>query len=432
MRLAWVTPFGSRSAIGRVSAAATRELSARGHEVKIVRSERNRSHSDLVHRTGLPVLWWHDILPADLMAQNDAVIVNLGDNYNLHAGILRFTDAIPCLGIFHDYYLHNFFRAWVAEDSRPEARFEIEAIRTYGEGARATARAAWRGEAGIEQISAHLPMTEWMAGRCDAALAHANFYLDRLSAACPGPIAVTPLYYEGRGVPPLTVRGGEEVTILTAGVLNSNKCADVVISAIAGSPFLRGRCRYRLVGSISESEKSRLQDLCQRLDLDTVSFLGEVDDTTLAAELERADIIAGLRKPVLEGASASAIEGMLAGRPVIVADAGFCSELPDELVFKVARSVEVSAVSEVLGRLVSSEPLRREIGNRAREWAVLAFGAEQYVNALEALIADFVAAGPLLGLGHRIGVQLANLGVAADDPAVGRIARTMQDLFPRT
>ena len=166
-------------------------------------------------------------------------------------------------------------------------------------------------------------MTEWLGRRCGAALAHSQFYVNRLEASCPGPIAVAPLCFESRDVKPLAKRSGRKVTITTIGIINPNKCADSVIKSIVSSPLLRTHCEFRLVGAISDSERARLETLCRDAGFRQLSILGEVDDATLVAELERADIISCLREPVLEGASASAIEGMKSGRPIVVVNAGF-------------------------------------------------------------------------------------------------------------
>ena len=113
---------------------------------------------------------------------------------------------------------------------------------------------------------------------------------------------------------------------------------------------------------------------------------------------------------------------MKSGRPIIVADAGFYSDLPDDLVFKVPSSVEIQPLAEVLERLVSSETLRRETSAKAREWATKTFSAQAYVTAVESLIAQLIEVKPLLALGGRIGRDLAAIDISEDDPVIGRLA----------
>jgi glycosyltransferase involved in cell wall biosynthesis len=438
MKIAWVTPFDRRSAIGRVSAAVTNALSMQSHEVTVIRSERHRSDSVAAHPSSLPTVWWHDVSPHHVKQQHDVIVLNFGDNYDFHAGTLAFAEAVPCLGIFHDYYLYNFFNRCLAYRGLGERIHEREVCLTYGESVRPLARKAWQNgaaieeianRAAIEEIANRFPMTEWLGRRCGAALAHSQFYLYRLENSCPGPIAVAPLCFPGRDVKPLPRRQERQFTITTIGVINPNKCVDAVIESVGSSSMLRTNCRYRLVGAISDSERIRLQVLCRNIGFDQLDIVGEVDDATLVGELERADILTCLRKPVLEGASASAIEGMKSGRPIIVADAGFYAELPSDLVFKVPSSVDGSSLTNVLERLWSDETLRRETGAKARDWALRRFTAEAYVSILEGLMSQFIDSEPLLRVGQRIGQEFALLGVVSSDPAIERVAKRMNDLF---
>ena len=428
MRIGWVTPFSRRSAIGRVSASVTRMLKARGHEIRIIRSERRIDVSP-IHSTQLNVEWWRDVPPSEIANWSDVVIVNFGDHYGFHAGTLSYVDALPCLGIFHDFFLYYFFNGWIWEEGLGEARHQHEVRATYGERATAIGLKAWRDWAPLEEIVEAIPMTEWLARRCGAVLTHSRFCIPRLEASCPGPIAVAPLCFEPRPVEALPIRNNEEVVIATIGHMNQNKCAEWVIRAIAASPVLRRRCRYRLVGRITFKERARLATLCHDIGFERVDILGELPEAGLIAELERTDILACLRKPILEAASASAIEGMKAGRPVIVADAGFYADLPDDLVFKIPASIEVQPLTAVLERLVSQEKLRRDVGTKARTWAMRTFTTEAYVNVLEDLIVQFINARPLLAVSEKFGGQLAALGASQDNPSIERIADVMHGLF---
>jgi hypothetical protein len=120
---------------------------------------------------------------------------------------------------------------------------------------------------------------------------------------------------------------------------------------------------------------------------------------------------------------------MKSGRPIIVADAGFYAELPNDLVFKVPSSVDGSSLTNVLERLVSDEDLRRETGAKARDWALRTFTAEAYVAILEGLMSQFIDSKPLLRVGQRIGQELASLGVVSGDPAIEQVAKKMNGLF---
>ena len=428
MKLAWVTPFNQRSAIGRVSASVTAALAARGHEVTIVASEYDPKAAPRL-QTALPVINWRDRYPEEIEAQHDAIIVNIGDNYGFHAGVVEYVGRAQCLGIFHDVCIYHFFTGWLFQNGLSDDVRERELDLLYGKGAGAAKRRFFTGQADLAAIVENAPMTEWMSRRCGAAFAHAKFYVPRLEETCPGPVGMAYLTQSARDVPALPVREGGEVVVTTVGWINANKCADAVIEAIAGSPVLRERCRYRLVGPIPEAERARLTGVAEAHGLARLDILGEVDEATLDAELARADVLCCLRRPILEGASASAIEAMMAGRPVLVADAGFYGELPDEHVVKVPREVPVAAVRAALERLTGDEPLRRRLGEGARRWALEQFDRERYVGALERFVESFVSVKPYLAAARSVSRELVRLDLRADDPAVARIAAQMQSLF---
>jgi hypothetical protein len=154
-----------------------------------------------------------------------------------------------------------------------------------------------------------------------------------------------------------------------------------------------------------------------------------VDDAALETHLEASDIICCLRRPILEGASGSAIEGLLAGRPVVVADAGFYGELPDDIVFKVPAEVDPARLAAELERLCDDAFLRRTAGAKARAWAEGHFSVAAYLEVLEPLMWATIAAEPVLAVGARLGAELTELDISADDPAVGRIEARLAILF---
>ena len=132
------------------------------------------------------------------------------------------------------------------------------------------------------------------------------------------------------------------VAVLTVGHVNQNKRVESVIRAIGGSDVLRDRCRYHVVGLVTDQERERLRAVAQAVSFHDLEITGEVSNEILRAQIEAADMICCLRWPVFEGGSAIRwSRRMLSGRPIIVTDAGFYHELPDDLVFKVDPTSEL-------------------------------------------------------------------------------------------
>lgn len=435
LRIAWASPVNTGSAIGRVSADVTDALIARGHAVRLIATEADPALCLTRHPARAECIHFSDLDLATLGDETDIVVVNVGDNFAFHAGVFPLLEQGGCLGVFHDFYLYNLLRGWSehAAAGRPEgwtrARRLAAVTDTYGPPLAALARQAETGAAPLALMAARMPMTEWLASQCAGALGHAGFYLDRLAAGCPGPIAMGRLPVRDRAVRPLAPREDPEITVLTVGVMNANKCAAEVIQAIAGSEALRDRARYHLAGWVEPGERARVTALAASQGYAGLTIHGPVDDTALTELLEDADIIACLRAPVLEGASGSAIEALLAGRPVIVADAGSYAELPDDVAFKVTAQVSPADIAAQLERLAENPVLRRTAGARARAWALETFSLSAYVEVLEPLMAATIAAWPAQAVGRRFGADLAALGLGPRDPAVTRLEASLAPLL---
>jgi glycosyltransferase involved in cell wall biosynthesis len=431
MKIAWVTPYNTRSAIGRFSRLVAEGLGLADHEVTIVRSEARKllNGSDVL--PGTEVVRWDEVCYApDFWSQFDAMVYNIGDTYLFHAGVIELLQRYPGVVIFHDYFLLDLFSAWrEAKGGLELADRILDDI--YGNGAALRFHAkdglvGWQ-----EYTSEHFPLTEWIGRLADGAVAHSSFYVDRLRRCCGGPVITTPLAYDALSV--FTPLAGREqssgVRVLTIGHVNQNKRVESVIRAIGGSDVLRERCHYHVVGLVTDQERDRLQAVARAVSFHELKITGQVSDQTLRAEIEAADVICCLRWPVFEGGSASAVEAMLSGRPVIVTDAGFYRDLPDDLVFKVDPNCELSSLTIQLTRLVSDPGLRATVGARAADWAKTAFSVEPYVARLVPLLEEVARLRPALRAAAHFGHLFSELGLGPNDPAVERLATTLEALF---
>jgi hypothetical protein len=120
---------------------------------------------------------------------------------------------------------------------------------------------------------------------------------------------------------------------------------------------------------------------------------------------------------------------MLSGRPVIVTDAGFYRDLPDDLVFKVDPNRELDSLISQLTRLVLDPGLRSTIGARVAAWAKKTFSAESYVARLVPFLEQVARLRPALRAAAQFGQLFASLGLRPNDPAVERLATTLEALF---
>jgi glycosyltransferase involved in cell wall biosynthesis len=191
---------------------------------------------------------------------------------------------------------------------------------------------------------------------------------------------------------------------------------------------LRERCFYQLAGPISDDMRQQLSSLAETLGV-KLNIAGALSKSDLVSEIENADVMMCLRNPVLEGASASAIEAMLAGRPLFVVDHGFYRDLPDDLTIKLAPDFETEVLSAQICRLVSHPEECRQMGEGAAVWARNVFSFEKYAKDFIELAEKSIESKPLLGLAADLGRELAALGVQPEDPAAARMAQQVSALF---
>lgn len=422
MKVALCTPLHVHSAIGRVSISVANELTRRGHTVSLINIERTPASS--MHESMLEQISWKDRQATVALQHAGAIVVQIGDNYDYHAGAISILHNFRCVGVFHDANIRNLFRMWAFD-----GRSDSEAIKFHD----ATLRKLYGDDRELQinetdQIS-QPDMLRWLATQCSSALVHASFYKKQIQDFCPGPVITTPLTYDSRQPANVPSRAStSRLHVLTFGHINTNKCCDLVIEAI-GRSNIRTAAEYRIVGPVTEEERDRLAALAAQHQVEIV-ISGRVTDAEIADELQLADIICCLRKPILEGGSASAIESMLSSRPIIIANAGFYAEIDDDAAVKLSADFSADEIQTALEGLAGDAEARYAIAQRGREWAVRNCSVENYVDKLEKAVASAIAVEPQLELSSTYVNQLRQLGLDEDHAPFFEVADCLQSLFP--
>ena len=430
MNIAWFTPYQQGSAIAKFSSLVVPALAARGHSITLFSSDRQ---PPIEHRRlpeGIELLHWSLFETAPEVADAyDLIVYNVGDHPEYHFGVLKLIDRYTGVCIFHDFYLVDLFRGWCATEIEKSLAHSIVAS-IYGE---EIAKELWARELQPdfqEWAASHVPMTEWVARKALAAVAHAPFYKQRLADSSAGPVTVIPL---ASNAPANIARIRDQdgpVRILTVGVVNPNKRVEAVINAVAGSPALRSRCEYNIVGRIEPSYRARLQTLIADSGLqDKVRVHGEVSDFELHWRFAQADVLACLRWPALEGASGSCIEAMSYGKAVIVIDTGFYSSIPSDCVLKVSLAREAQDLAQHLERIIMDVDERDALGKRALDLARREYAPEIYAERIEPLLEAAAEERPSADALKQIGLILRAMGVQHDDPIVSRVGSEFRTLF---
>ena len=312
----------------------------------------------------------------------DVALYHVGNDAEAHGWIVDALRRHPGVVVLHEFVLHH-----------------LVVGLTFARGDAAGYRAAMEREAGlVGYLLAHavldnkipplwetrpedFPLTGEILDRATGLIVHSRFVEERVRAAgFAGPVwriphpawpvpAVGPERIEGR---PLFGCFGH---------LNEAKRIPQLLHAFARLRERRPDARLLLVGRAS----SRLEG---RLAAEGVMHEDYVDEERFWRLMAACDACVSLRSPTMGETSGSVIRALSLGKPLIVSDVGWFSELPDDVALKVpAAEGEVDTLTAALDLLASDEAVRSRMGEAAGALAEREHGvervAELYAAALE-------------------------------------------------
>jgi glycosyltransferase involved in cell wall biosynthesis len=377
----------------------------------------------VVRYTGLP-------RAEEILDQYDAVVYNLGDHYPYHAPVFEMSQRVPGIVVLHDYVMHHFFAEY-CERHRKWDWYAAAMKHRYGADLRLTAD-GWTGEAwrAWERPDAvRYPLFEEAIAGCRGVVAHAEFVRDAVARTVGVPVVKIPLAYSVDRVSPVFSRADLQIPegrklAVTVGHVNENKRSHAVLQAMAADRRLAETLFYVVVGDDTGAFAGRLKALCEDWKLqDSVRFTGTASESLLRSYLANADFCINLRLPAMEGGSASCVEQMLFGKPVIVTDTGVYRELPDSSVRKVRPEHEAEDLACCLKDLAGGENLRREFGEAGRRYAETVCAPESYAAQFLEFCTGNVALRPTLELAAAAAGELRRMGATAEMGIVGTVSR---------
>ncbi len=433
MKIAWFTPFSVNSAIGRSGRGVVEALATRA-SVDLFCFDRDETHATTaaVRRFATH----RDVTP-EILADYDFAVYNFGNYLPYHVDLYEVSRRIPGICILHDFVLHHFFAAYYLEHIRQPGEYVAAMERLYGAAGGDAARASIT--AGGERVweseqSVDYPFFEEVLSGARGVIAHSEFFRAHVERVWAGPLRHMPLPYPlephattiSRGE--LGVPAGRSL-IVTIGHVNPNKRVDATIEALGRLRASAPAFYYVIAGPCPDRYRRELEALARKAGIgDSINFAGRVSEEKLHSLLTHADICVNLRYPVMEGASASAIEEMLHGKPVVVSDVGFYAELPADAVFRIDPH-SVDQLAATLGQLLADPALRQSVGERAREFAAAEFRADSYAVQLLDFAREIRRASPVLALTDRLAAECARIGVGAQMPIIDSLAEKLEDLF---
>jgi glycosyltransferase involved in cell wall biosynthesis len=208
------------------------------------------------------------------------------------------------------------------------------------------------------------------------------------------------------------------------GHLNASKRIPQLLEAFALVRARHPNAKLLLVGSVSPRfDAGRLVGK----GVERIDYVGEQELWSLMAAC---DACISLRAPTMGETSGSVIRALSLGRPLVVSDLGWFSEVPDEVALKIpVDEEEVVALATALELLASSEATQRAMSDAAltyvREEHELGTAAERYVAALEE-----GAGGPIVAdaVVEEVARAAAEIGIEPGTPFATELAGQLDEL----
>jgi glycosyltransferase involved in cell wall biosynthesis len=345
----------------------------------------------------------------------DIALYHLGNNPDAHGWIVEALRKRPGVVVLHDFVLHHLVAGLTI--GRRDGHGYLDAMEREGG---VVGRLLGHGvlDKRIPPLWESRPQEFHLAGEvlglATGLIVHSHHVEERARAAgFEGPIWRVP--HPAWPVPELRPERHEGSPLVGSfGNLNSSKRIPQLLEAFARLRRKRPEARLLLVGAVSPGFD--LDRRLQRLGLSSDGIIREdyVDEARLWSLMAACDVCVNLRAPTMGETSGSVIRQLSLGKPVVVSDMGWFSELPDAVALKIPVGAgETETLHAALELLADNDEARAAMSGAALELARrehdLEHVAELYTAALEQAaggegVADAVLAD-VAGAAAEVGIE---------------------------
>ncbi len=361
----------------------------------------------------------------------DLALYHVGNNPDAHAWIVDALRRAPGVVVLHDFVLHHLVAGMTVGRRDGHAYLDLME-REHGVVGRLLGHGVldkripplW------ESRPEDFPLATFVLEHATGLIVHSRYVRDRArEAGFEGPISVVPHpAWQAPAVSPERRGGG--VVVGCFGVVNASKRIPELLRATADVRRAHPELTLLLVGSTSPGFD--LERRLQRLGLaeDGLAREGWVDEPRLWGLMAGCDVLVNLRHPTMGETSGSVIRGLSLGKPLVVSDVGWFSELPADLALKVAADdVEVETLTAALELLVTRADVRETMGAAAADLARrehdVGLVAELYAAALESAAGGGAVDDAVL---REVSEAAADVGISASSAEAREIARRLAEV----
>jgi glycosyltransferase involved in cell wall biosynthesis len=361
----------------------------------------------------------------------DVSLYHVGNNPDAHAWIVDALRKESGVVVLHDFVLHHLVAGMTV--GRRNGHGYLDAMeREYGVVGRLLAHGVLdkRISPLWESRPADFPLASFVLEHASGVIVHSRTVADLVrGAGFSGPLWVVP--HPAWPVPRIApVRVAEGPVIGCFGVVNASKRIPELLTATAKVREEHPDLTLLLVGPTSPGFD--LERRLQRLGLAAGGLVREgwADESRLWALMKGVDIAVNLRHPTMGETSGSVIRAISLGKPLVVSDVGWFSELPDEVALKIpVGDDEVAVLAAALELLVTRGDVREAMSTAGVELARrehdLSRVAELYCAALEEAAGGAAVADSVL---RDVSKAAAEVGISGDADEAREIARRLAEV----
>jgi len=363
----------------------------------------------------------------------DLAVYHVGNDPEAHGWIVDALRRSPGVVVLHDFVLHHLVSGITL--ARGDRDGYLDALeRDGGLVARLLGYAVMEKRIPPlwENRPQDFPLAAEVLGPATGLVVHSRYVRDRARAVgYEGPIWVVP--HAAFPVPelaPADVAG--EPLFATFGNVNTSKRVPQLLEAFARVRPVHEASGLLLVGATSPGFD--LDRRLQRLGLDSAGLVreGYVDEQRLWQLMIAADVHVSLRSPTMGETSGTAIRALSLGKPLIVSDVGWFSELPDEVALKIpVDEHEVDTLAAALELLATRPDVRAAMGAAALDLARREHGLERvadlYVAAFEQAAGGGAVRDAVL---LEVSEAAAAVGIAPGSGEAREIAARLAEVDP--
>jgi glycosyltransferase involved in cell wall biosynthesis len=300
--------------------------------------------------------------------QYDIPLYQMGNSAH-HETIYQMFLRYPGLITLHDYALYHFIAHRTAGQGRM-GDYVRELGYELGQPGIEQVRQAQIGEK--SQSLRHVPLNKRLLDLNLGLIVHSR-YVQNLVLARKGETAVTMIPHQMKLLTGKSRRDQlpwndhEAVLFASVGQITAAKQIELALRAFKKVRQTNPHAYYLIVGEAMPDVN--LQNIIHSLSLSNyVQHIGYVADKQAFIDwIYTADIIVNLRYPTIGETSGAALRALAIGRPLILFDHGWYSEIPDSACIKIL-PLDESGLITIMSQLAQHPQKRQELGKAGREY----------------------------------------------------------------